>query len=121
MFGCVVLAGQFQLGLADRAEALGHLHHVPFEQPHRHGGAVLEQVRGPGERIGIVGEGRAPHRGTTGGVDDTHVGAAALARAFDVAPLEVVQLIQQVGGPAQPLLIHHGFFVRRIEGVAQIG
>ncbi len=94
--------GEFQFGHAHRLEALRHLRHVALEDAHRHRRAVLEQVAGPGEGIGVEGIGRAPHRGATGRVDDAHLGTAAAGRPLDIAPLQVLQLLDELRRPLHP-------------------
>ena len=100
VLGGLVALVQLDPGLAYRLEALGHLAHVALEDAHGHRGGVLEQVTGPGEGVGVVGEGRAPHRGAAGGVDDAHGGAGL---GVGVAGLEVAQRAEEAGDPAEPL------------------
>ena len=89
--GLVVTVFQQLAGAANGDEAVGHLAHVTLEQAHGQRGRVLEQVAGPGERIGIEGEGRAPHRGAAGGVGEAHARPATATRALLVTPLQVFQ------------------------------
>ena len=100
VLGGLVALLQLDPGLAHGLEARGHLAHVTLEDTHGHRGGVLEQVTGPGEGVGVVGEGRAPYRGAAGGVDDAHGGPGL---GVQIAGLEGAQLTQQAGDPTEPL------------------
>ena len=105
VLGRLVLVLQLQLDGADGLEALRHLGHVAFEDAHRHGRGVLEEVVGPGERVGVERIGAAPNRGATGAVDHAHAGPTPTGGALDVLPLEVFQLGHQRGHPSEPALV----------------
>ena len=121
VFGRVVTTVQLQFCHANRLEAVSHLGHVAFEDAHRDRRRILEKMRCPRERIRVERVGGAPHRGAAGGIDDTHLGAAALGRAFDITPLEVFQARQQLRHPLQPLRIDRLRGMIRHQAFRQIG
>jgi hypothetical protein len=77
----------------------------PSKTPIAIDGAVLEQVVGPRERVGVERVGAAPHGGATRGVDHAHAGAAATRGALRVAATQGLEVGDQLADAAQPALV----------------
>ena len=117
----VVAAGELELRLPDRPEAVGHLRHVALEDAHRHRRRVLEEVVRPRERVRVEGVGGGPDRGAAGRVDHPHVRAAAAGDALAVAPLQVLEARQQLRRAPQPLLVDRPAAARRLHAPGDAG
>ena len=117
----IVAAGELELRLPDRPEAVGHLRHMALEDAHRHRRRVLEEVIRPRERVRVERVGGSPDRSAAGRVDHPHVRAAAAGDALAVAPLQILEARQQLRRAPQPLLVDRPAAALRLHAPGDAG